>query len=515
MGRAAPWILMFAVCACACGGPTTPNIIDPNDEVITGECGYRVRRGDATQSVGFGGGTVAISVTTTSGASAVACNWTVTMTDAARSFMTLVDPESATSSAAQATVRLNVAANIGGQRQGVVTIAGITYTITQAAAPCSLALGGDLNTTFPAGGGTGRVTITRTQGASCAWAATSNAAFVAGVTPPNGSDDGAVTFTVLANAGQSRSGTLTIAGQTVTVNQLGVNVVVPTVSSVSPVSLTVGVTATVTINGTGFDPATVQLTVTGPACPAAAPCLVSTAELTTRTPTLLVGPVTLRNAGSFTLQVQNLSTGPLSNSVTLTVSSPTTSPVISAIAPTQMPPGSAALTITGSGFDPASAQIVVTGPGCPAASPCLVLNAQLITRTATQLVAPVTLLTAGAFTIQVQNGSSGPLSNGVTVTVVPARTPAITSVSPATIPIGVTTALTIAGADFDPASAQVAVGSGCAAAAPCLVPNSELTSKTASQIVAPVTLRTAGTFTIQIQNGSAGTLSNAVSLTVR
>jgi hypothetical protein len=66
--------------------------------------------------------------------------------------------------------------------------------------------------------GSGSVTVT--TGAGCAWTVTSNAGWlVPGVT--SGSGGGSVTYTVAANTGAGRSGQLTIAGLTLTVNQAG------------------------------------------------------------------------------------------------------------------------------------------------------------------------------------------------------------------------------------------------------------------------------------------------------
>ena len=602
------------VAVAGCGGSSSPVPPSPNDELISGACGYRVRRGDTSRSVGFGGGQVSTQVTTTVSAQS-SCTWSVSVSDAARAFITLIEPASGSSTAAQATVTVDVAPNSGSQRLGTVIVADVPFTITEAAAPCAFTLAGDINATFAAAGGTGRVTITHTQGAGCPWTAVSNSPFIVNVSPASGTDDGTVTFTVTANSGGARPGMLTIAGQTVTVTQAAINVVVPSITSVAPPTVPFGVTTAITVTGTGFDPATAQIAVTGPACPTTTSCVVANAEFTAKTPTLLTGPITLRNTGTFTLQVQNGSAGPLSNGVTinasatttaapvittlsptqatigtsplsivgtgfdplsarivvtgpacptdtscivanselttrtstqlagpatllnagtftirvqngpggafsngvtLTVNPPsTTPPTITALSPTQTTVGPTILTITGTGFDPSSAHIIVTGPACPAPSACTVANAELTSRTATQLVGPATLLNAGSFTIQVQNGS-GPPSNGVTLTVLPPRTPAITGVSPTVIPIDVATSLTVTGSDFDPATAQiVVVGPACPQSSPCIVGNGELTVRSASQLSAPVTLRSAGSFTIQVRNGSAGASSNAVSVTVR
>ena len=59
-----------------------------------------------------------------------------------------------------------------------------------------------------------------TAGAGCAWTATANVAWIT-VTSSSGSGNGTVSYSVAANTGTARTGTLTIAGQTFTVNQAG------------------------------------------------------------------------------------------------------------------------------------------------------------------------------------------------------------------------------------------------------------------------------------------------------
>lgn len=69
-----------------------------------------------------------------------------------------------------------------------------------------------------AAGGSGfSVGVTTTSG--CAWTATSNSAFITITSGSSGSGSGTVTYSVSANSGSARSGTMTIAGQTFTVNQ--------------------------------------------------------------------------------------------------------------------------------------------------------------------------------------------------------------------------------------------------------------------------------------------------------
>lgn len=105
------------------------------------------------------------------------------------------------------------------QRIGTLTIAGQTFTVTQAGGIGSFNLS-TTSVTVGAAGNSGSVTVSGTSG--CTWTATSNNDWLnitAGVT---GSGGGTVTYTCAANpACSARSGSLTIAGQTVTINQAG------------------------------------------------------------------------------------------------------------------------------------------------------------------------------------------------------------------------------------------------------------------------------------------------------
>jgi hypothetical protein len=103
-------------------------------------------------------------------------------------------------------------------RSGTLTIAGQTFTVNQAAAPCSYTIN-PTAVTIAAGGGTGSVTITTPAG--CVWSATSNAGFITFTTPAGGTGNGSLGYSVAANGVSARTGTVTISGQTFTVNQFG------------------------------------------------------------------------------------------------------------------------------------------------------------------------------------------------------------------------------------------------------------------------------------------------------
>jgi Zn-dependent metalloprotease len=73
---------------------------------------------------------------------------------------------------------------------------------------------------YAAAGGTGTVTVT--AGAGCTWTAVSNSAFITVTSGASGSGNGSVGYSVAANTGSTtRTGTMTIAGQTFTVTQAG------------------------------------------------------------------------------------------------------------------------------------------------------------------------------------------------------------------------------------------------------------------------------------------------------
>jgi hypothetical protein len=134
-----------------------------------------------------------------------------------------VAPETGDSATTNLTV--TVAANPGPQRQGTVTVAGTTITVTQAGTPLdctSYTL--SPNPPPPAPGTTATVTITVTgapAGCGSSWTAVSNASFIHVTSGATGSGSGTVNLALDANPGTQRSGTVTIAGQTVNITQAG------------------------------------------------------------------------------------------------------------------------------------------------------------------------------------------------------------------------------------------------------------------------------------------------------
>jgi len=70
---------------------------------------------------------------------------------------------------------------------------------------------------FGSGGGQGTVGVTTDP--TCVWSATANVDWISLAPPAGGAGNGAVSYTVGHLNGSSRSGTMTVAGQTVTITQ--------------------------------------------------------------------------------------------------------------------------------------------------------------------------------------------------------------------------------------------------------------------------------------------------------
>ena len=107
---------------------------------------------------------------------------------------------------------------VGTPRSGTIAVNGQTFTVNQAAAPCTSGLGA-ASTNVAASAGSGSVALT--TGPGCAWTATNNATWLTLTGGGSGIGNGTVSYTIADNSGNctNRSGTLTIGGQTYTVTQ--------------------------------------------------------------------------------------------------------------------------------------------------------------------------------------------------------------------------------------------------------------------------------------------------------
>ena len=150
------------------------------------------------------GGSRTVNVTAAAG-----CAWTAS---SAQPWMTIT---SGASGNGPGSVTFAVAAASGPSRSGTLVVANQTVTVTQGNG-CAFSISPDTRS-VPSSGGSGSVAVT--GGSGCAWTATRNVSWITITSGASGSGNGTVNFTVAATSGPSRSGTLTIAGRTFTVNQ--------------------------------------------------------------------------------------------------------------------------------------------------------------------------------------------------------------------------------------------------------------------------------------------------------
>jgi Putative binding domain, N-terminal len=128
--------------------------------------------------------------------------------------LVIVD-QSVGSGTGSGSVQFSVPALAGPTRSGTIGVASHTFTVTQQSG-CAVALG-STSQDVPAAGGTGAVRVDTPAG--CSWQAVSNAQWITIQSGASGSGGGEVRFQVAANTGAARRGTLTIGGQTFTINQ--------------------------------------------------------------------------------------------------------------------------------------------------------------------------------------------------------------------------------------------------------------------------------------------------------
>jgi hypothetical protein len=174
-----------------------------------------------TANIAAAGGAGSLVVT-----SAPGCAWT------ASSNVPWLTITAGASGSGNGTVQYSAAPTTGGSRSGMLTVGGQTFTLTQGSG-CAFGLAPS-SLTLPAAGGSSNVNVT--SGAGCAWTATSSTPWLTISSGASGSSNGAVSITAAANTGAARSGTVTIAGQSYTVNQ-------PSGCSFSAAPTTIAITA--------------------------------------------------------------------------------------------------------------------------------------------------------------------------------------------------------------------------------------------------------------------------------
>ncbi|MBK7933087.1 MAG: VCBS repeat-containing protein [Acidobacteria bacterium] len=144
-----------------------------------------------------------------------ACSWTAT---SASGFLTV---NSSAGGNGDATVQFSVAPNFGGPRSGSITVSNGVITKTfqvQQPSGCPTSVS-QSTVNFGPAGGSGAIAVT--AGGVCTYLATSGAAWTV-VSSPSQTGNGTVTFNVLPNtSSNSRSTSVFVSGQTVTINQAG------------------------------------------------------------------------------------------------------------------------------------------------------------------------------------------------------------------------------------------------------------------------------------------------------
>jgi hypothetical protein len=204
----------YTVAANAAGGSRSGNLLIAGSVFTVTQggntCTYRL----SPPGRNHGHGTASNYFTVTAGAN---CAWSVQNPN---SWLTIV---SGASGMATGTVGYTVAANPAALgRTGLISVADQILTVTQNAAPCTYSLT-PVSANPGAGASTGLVTVTTP--AACPWFVTNTTPWITILSGPNGSGSGAFTYAVAANPDtNSRSGTLTLDGQTFTITQAGVPV---------------------------------------------------------------------------------------------------------------------------------------------------------------------------------------------------------------------------------------------------------------------------------------------------
>jgi hypothetical protein len=171
-----------------------------------GACHYALSALVGSFAAASNAGTV--SVSTTGG-----CSW------AAASNASWIAVTAGAGGTGGGSVSYSLQANSGASRTGTIAIAGWLFRITQGGAGCNYVLGA---TGASHGSGTEPGSVSVTVEAGCGWSATSDVDWVAVVSNPSASGNGAVSYIAAANTGQAtRNGTLRVAGQTFTITQAG------------------------------------------------------------------------------------------------------------------------------------------------------------------------------------------------------------------------------------------------------------------------------------------------------
>jgi hypothetical protein len=168
-----------------------------------GECAFQLAQSSASFPQPGGNGSVDMH------ASSALCQWTAASNV---NWITVTSPASGKGSAS---VAFSVAPTTGPPRTATITIAGLPFSVTQSAG-CTYDVAPPSVTVDPSGG-TRTLTVTTTGG--CPWTAAAHDSWITVTAGATGTGPGSVAFAIASTTGPSRSGTLTVAGQSITVVQ--------------------------------------------------------------------------------------------------------------------------------------------------------------------------------------------------------------------------------------------------------------------------------------------------------
>jgi len=178
------------------------------DDVTAPSCAFALSSSSAAFDNRGGSGTVPVRT-------ASSCAWKVTTNDA---WVTLTT----SSGSGDADVSYTVATNAGtAARTATLSVSGQPFTVSQSGTPKVCTFGAaPTSAVFLPAGGSGTVNVT--TDADCSWTATSQVSWITIQSGRNGSGNGVVGYKVDRNNSKNvRSGTMNVAGRTVTISQGG------------------------------------------------------------------------------------------------------------------------------------------------------------------------------------------------------------------------------------------------------------------------------------------------------
>jgi hypothetical protein len=189
----------------ATGPPRTGALVIADRTIsVTQADGCKYSISPTTLTAPAAGGAATVNVTASG-----PCPWTATS-----GVPWIAVPGSAV--AGSGTARLDISANVGPERTGAATVAGFDVAVQQASG-CSFQVSPQY-LEFGANGNTHTVTVTTAPG--CRWTAITNEPLWLILGATGGTGPGTLTVRARSNTGPSRTGTVVVAGETITAVQM-------------------------------------------------------------------------------------------------------------------------------------------------------------------------------------------------------------------------------------------------------------------------------------------------------